>query len=401
MKMPSLKRIWNFEITSAGAAKVTWLPIAIILLVPAYIVAELLLLSPNPDFLTWSEFKAYFGHRFTTEGSLAASGDMFPFIWAGLLLLTFCTRMYVSIYGYFVRSKVTDTGMFYRNLLVYTSTGMMSILIGILMLLAGGIIYQALGFSFSDGFAFLEKTEQHLADSIKHTIPTLFVVKWKWLAILLALSVYSLTGYFLHWLTHVSRFLWHVVHAPHHLPDFLHPLGTPLGYTFDFFLLLPKVVLSAVLTKLFYSEPLVLEMAILALLGYNLEIFNHATVHYELVRKNRVLNFLSQFFGGNGAYHYFHHSSAKENQMANLGGGVFLMWDRLFGTFTEPPVQPPAIGWTNNPDTYMNPFRVLFGGPARILYELKMNKDWKSRFLILFGPINYEPEVTINYIKKH
>jgi sterol desaturase/sphingolipid hydroxylase (fatty acid hydroxylase superfamily) len=388
--MQFFQRLWNFEITPARAAKVTWVPMVIMLLLPVYIVAELLFLSPTSDFLTWHEFKEYFGNSFSTEATSAESNTVFPFIWAGLLLLTFCTRMYVSVYGYFVRSKVTDTGLFYRNLLVYTSAGMMTILIVIFMLLGAGFIYQALGFSFSDGFAFLEKTEQHLAAGIKRIIPTLFVVKWKWLAILLALSVYSLTGYFLHWLTHVSRFMWHVVHAPHHLPDFLHPLGTPLGNTFDFFLLIPKVVLSAVLTQLFYTEPLVLEMAILALLGYNFEIFNHATVHYELVRKNRVLYFLSQFFGGNGAYHYLHHSSAKELQMANLGGGVFLMWDRLFGTYTEPPVHAPAIGWTNNPDTYMNPFRVLFGGPARIMYELKMNKDWKSRFLILFGSINYK-----------
>lgn len=366
-----------------------------------YVVTELLFLSPSPDFLTWSEFKEYFGHNSPTEGALAESGNIFPFIWAGLLLFTFCTRMYVSIFGYFVRSKVKDTGLFYRNMLVYTSAGIMSILLLILMLLAAGLLFRAMGFSFSDGFAFLQKAELHLTENIKDNVPTLLVVKSKGLALLLALTVYSLTGYFIHWLTHVSRFLWHVVHAPHHLPDFLHPIGNPLAFTFDFFLLIPKVVLSAVLTKLVYSEPLVLEMAIFALLGYNLEIFNHATVHYEFVRNNRVLHFLSQLFGGNGAYHYVHHSSAKEHQMANMGGGAFLIWDRVFGTFTEPPVVPPAIGWTDDPEIHMNPFRVIFGGPARILYELQMNKDWRSRFLILFGPINYQPKITIDYIKKH
>jgi len=398
--MPSFKRIWNFEITSARAAKVTWVPVVIILFVPVYIIAELLFLSPSPDFLTYREFREYFGHPLTMQGSLAETKNIFPFVWAGLLLFTFCTRMFVSIYGYFIRSKVPDTGLFYRNLLVYTSAGIMTILIGIFILLAGGLVYRAMGFSFSDGFTFLENTERHLAESIKNNIPTLLVVQSKWLALLLALTVYSLTGYFLHWLTHVSRFLWHVVHAPHHLPDFLHPIGNPLAFTFDFFLLIPKVVAGAVLTRLFYSEPLVMEMAIFALLAYNLEIFNHATVHYALVRKQGVLHFLSRLFGGNGAYHYVHHSSAQEHQMANLGGGIFLIWDRVFGTFTEPPIQPPAIGWTNNPDIYMNPFRVVFGGPARIMYELRMNKGWKSRFLILFGPINYEPQFTINYIKK-
>lgn len=398
--MQLLKRIWNFEVTSAQAGKITWLPLVIMLFMAIYIVTELLFFPPSADFLTWNEFKEYFNQDVIKASSFLETKNIFPFVWASLLLITFCTRMFVSIFGYFVQSKVPDTGLFYRNFLVYTSAAIMSIGIGIFILLLAGIINQALGFSFSDGYAFLINIERHLDETLRNNIPTLFVVQSKIIALLLVLTIYSLTGYFVHWLTHVSRFLWHVVHAPHHLPDFLHPIGNPLAFTFDFFLLIPKIVLGGVLSKLFYTEPLILEIAIFTLLSYNLEIFNHATVHYNLVRKYRVLHFLAQFFGGNGAYHYVHHSSAKEHQMANMGGGIFLIWDSVFGTFTEPPIQPPAIGWTNNPVTYMNPFRVIFGGPARIFYELRMNKDWKSRFLILFGSIHYEPKITIDYIKK-
>ncbi len=389
-----LKQIWNFEITTEQAAKFTWLPVLIIILSAGYIAMELLILPSLPEFLTVSEFKDYLNQNDADKNNTVL------ILFVSLLIITFLTRQFVSVYGFFIKSKITNRALVYRSFLVYTTSGIIGLAASIVLLLAGGLIFLASGFSFADGAAFITKTETDLSAGISRYIPTLFVTHSKILALLLTLTVYSFTAYFMHYLTHVSRFLWHVAHGPHHLPDFLHPIGSPLAYTFDIFLLLPKVLAMAVISKLFYSEPLILEMGIYSLLMYNFEIFNHATVHYNFIRKYAVLRFFTQFFGGHGAYHYVHHSSAKEHQMANLGGGMFLLWDRVFGTFVEPPVEPPAIGWTNNPAIYMNPLRVIFGGPARIIYELRMNKNWKTRFLILFGPINYEPEISINYIKK-
>jgi sterol desaturase/sphingolipid hydroxylase (fatty acid hydroxylase superfamily) len=389
-----LKKIWDFEITPEQAATFTWLPVVIVILSAGYICMELLFLPSLPEFLTLSEFKNYLKQNSAEENNTVL------IFFIALLIITFFTRQFVSVYGYFIKSKITNRALAYRSFMVYTTSGIIGVASGLALLLAGGLIYLALGYSFKDGAVLITSAETYLAAGISNYIPTLFVIHSKIIALLLTLTIYSFTSYFIHWLTHVSRFLWHVAHGPHHLPDFLHPIGNPLAFTFDIFLLLPKVLSMAVISKLFYSEPLILEMGIYSLLMYNFEIFNHATVHYTFIRKYAVLRFFTQFFGGHGAYHYVHHSSAKEHQMANIGGGMFLMWDRIFGTFVEPPVQPPAIGWTNNPAIYMNPLRVIFGGPARIIYELRMNKDWKTRFLILFGPINYEPAISINYIKK-
>ncbi len=396
--MHYLKQLWNFEVTADYARSLKFLPLLTIIALTGYVFFEMLVAPPGAEFLTLAEVKQYFSPG--AGASFLKTENTALLIWMILLPFTIGVRIFVSVYGYFIKSEIADRGLFYRNILVYTSSGLMTILIGVLLLLAGGFVYLATGHSFSQGFDFIAATETQLTGSISSVIPTLFVAPSKIIALLLALTLYSLTGYFLHWLTHVSRLLWHVVHAPHHLPDFLHPIGNPLAFTFDFVLLIPKVLSGAVLTKLFYSQPLVLEMGIWSLLMYNFEIFNHATVHYRFIQKYAVLRFLTQLFGGHGAYHYVHHSSAKEHQMANMGGGLFLLWDRIFGTFAEPPVEPPAIGWTNNPDIYMNPFRVILGGPARIVYELRENKNWKTRLLILFGPVNYMPPHTTDYIRK-
>jgi hypothetical protein len=107
-----------------------------------------------------------------------------------------------------------------------------------------------------------------------------------------------------------------------------------------------------------------------------------------------------KYSGGHGAYHYLHHSSALEHQMVNLGGGIALLWDHVFGTFREPPLNAPAVGWTNNPEIYHNPLRVIFGGPARILYELRHNRGIALRLRVLFGPVDWNPPQTKDYLKK-
>jgi sterol desaturase/sphingolipid hydroxylase (fatty acid hydroxylase superfamily) len=216
----------------------------------------------------------------------------------------------------------------------------------------------------------------------------------------LAVTLYSFLNYFEHWLSHKNRFLWHVVHGPHHLPDLLHPIGAPLAYSFDIFFIPIRVVMGAALTKLVYAEPMLLESALFALASYCFEIFNHSTAHYKLSARSGILRFFSKLAGGHGAYHYLHHSSAERHQMTNLGAGLWMIWDRLFGTFEEPPLETPAVGWTGNPELHHNPLRVVFGGPARIWYEWRHNRGFSTRMKIFFGSVFWNPPVTTDYLKK-
>jgi hypothetical protein len=84
----------------------------------------------------------------------------------------------------------------------------------------------------------------------------------------------------------------------------------------------------------------------------------------------------------------------------NLGGGPFLIWDRLFGTYRKPYAEPPPLGLTNQPEIIWNPFRISFSGFAQMWYEWKHNKDWVVRFKIIFGSIWYKPPITKDYLNK-
>ena len=373
-----LQRLWDAEVDPARAVAARWLaPVALVVLV-LYVLAELLVTEPIGDLLTLAE--------------LQAGGPLAPWqmaVWAGLLLLTFATRVAVATVGYFVAADGLDQARFRGNLLLYLPAA--GIQVAALVLVAGLAAGLAgLGIHpIADVVAWLDRC-----------VPTLVEVPAMPWALLLGWTLYSFTGYFLHWLGHASRLLWHVCHAPHHMPEFLHPLGAPLAFGFGFLLWIPQALCVFVLTRLFATEPLLFEAGVVALVAYNLEIFNHSTVHYDFCRRNRVLHFLAMFFGGHGAWHYVHHSAAHEHQTANLGGGLFLLWDRVFGTFVEPPRERPAVGLTGQPELYRNPLRVVFGGIARIVYEWRANKDLRTRFLILFGPIDYMPPRTREYVKK-
>lgn len=381
-----LTRLWNVEVDAERAGRARWVPATITICVTLYIATELLLLPPDPSFLSLATFR-----------SLGEVHGWQPAVWMVALIVTFVVRLRVSVVGYFIGGDPADRRIFRQNLMVYAPAAglhLLIIVLGLGVVTLFGLGASAFGIIGAGGFY------GAIVTWIDHHVPTLVELPAMPWALLFGWTLYSFTSWFVHWLGHRSRFLWHVCHAPHHMPEFLHPLGVPLGFGFDFLVWLPRTLCTAILTKLFATEPLLFESGIVALLAYCLEIFNHSSAHYDTARRSPALHFLANLFGGHGAYHYLHHSSAREHQMANLGGGAFLLWDRLFGTFAEPPLERPVIGLTGNPEIYLNPLRVVFGGLARIAYEWRANSSWRTRLLILFGPIEYMPPLTRDFVKK-
>jgi sterol desaturase/sphingolipid hydroxylase (fatty acid hydroxylase superfamily) len=395
-----LRRLWDYEITCEAALKQRWVPAWAALTMVIYVLMEVVVLATA----TVISFSAYLDLRakdFQDPHSYDFTAQIFPWLYITLLVICVGFRIYIGMEGYFWRPrKDLDQGQFYRNMLVYNPASVGTLGLHFLVAALLGLALLAIGFDFQLGFDFVLRSGADLRLWIQAQIPTIIALPYKWMALILLVTLHSFTAYFEHWLTHKSRFLWHVVHAPHHLPDMLHPLGSPLANNFDFFLIPVRVVVGALMAKLVFAEPLLMESALYALASYCFEIFNHSSSHYDLVSRSRILRFIFKIGGGQGVYHYLHHSSAERHQMVNMGAGIWLIWDRLFGTFEEPPLERPAVGWTDNPEVYHNPIRVVLGGPARILYELRHNCGWKTRFLILFGGVMWNPPLTIDYIKK-
>jgi hypothetical protein len=78
-----------------------------------------------------------------------------------------------------------------------------------------------------------------------------------------------------------------------------------------------------------------------------------------------------------------HHGSNRPYIDKNYGG-LFIVWDRLFGSYAEES-EPVRYGLIHNINTD-NPLRYNYLETAAMLREITHAKTWRGRFGYLFGP---------------
>jgi len=65
-------------------------------------------------------------------------------------------------------------------------------------------------------------------------------------------------------------------------------------------------------------------------------------------------------------------------------GMIFIIWDRVFGTFAKED-EVVVYGLTTNIKTY-NPITMVFHEWKAILEDLKKETSFKNKFMYIFGP---------------
>jgi len=261
-----------------------------------------------------------------------------------------------------------------------------------------GVVAMGFGLTFEHGQQFISVSYSRLSAWLQDYVPTIHVLPYP-VALLLGVVMGALPGYFAHWLGHKSRFVWLMNHRCHHTAEIMHPAGVgTFMFLPELFSNIPSAVLAAIITKLFYYEPLIFETLFLAVFYVLTEKFNHSTYFYDFAYNFRPLRWLSAYYG-NGVYHYMHHSAVPGDEIVNVGGSPFLIWDRVFGTYRKPTADRPPVGLTNQPKIKLNPFAIVLSGWQQIGYELWQNKDWLVRWKIIFGDIYYMPPITKDFLK--
>ena len=169
------------------------------------------------------------------------------------------------------------------------------------------------------------------------TIP---FVWWSWLLILFA---EDFIYYWNHRIAHESRLFWasHVVHhssKKYNLSTALRQTWTGGFYTFIFWL--PLLLIG------FHPVMLITQMSISLLYQY--------WIHTELITK--LPKWFEAIFN-TPSHHRVHHATNPQYLDRNHAG-IFIIWDKLFGTF-EPEVEKPIYGLVTNIETY-NPIKIAF-----------------------------------------
>lgn len=195
---------------------------------------------------------------------------------------------------------------------------------------------------------------------------------WVWV---MAFVLYDLCYYWLHRMGHERNILW-AAHSVHHQSEDYN-LSTALRQTSTGFLL----------SWIFYLP--------LALLGVPLLVFVSVA----------ALNLLYQFWVHTrhipklGWYewvfvtpsnHRVHHAQNPLYIDRNYGG-VFILWDRLFGTFQQEDDREPVIFGVTTPLASWNPLWANLQFYAQLWRDARRTARWRDKLRIWFMPTGWRP----------
>jgi sterol desaturase/sphingolipid hydroxylase (fatty acid hydroxylase superfamily) len=191
---------------------------------------------------------------------------------------------------------------------------------------------------------------------------------WSWAALFLATE---LAYYSFHRASHRVRWLW-ATHAVHHSAmHFNLSAAIRIGWTgqltgaFVFFLPLawlgfPPLAIGAMLSA-----------------GLLYQFFLHTALPIRLGPLEWILN--------TPAHHRVHHA-CNEACLGKNYGSVLIVFDRLFGTFAEPPKDEPLRFGLKGRAPSRNPIAIALGEWVRLLRDTARADGVRAKLKTLFGP---------------
>lgn len=186
-----------------------------------------------------------------------------------------------------------------------------------------------------------------------------------WIVLLIA---QDFMFYVLHYVDHYCRLFW-AVHVTHHSSE---EFNLTVGFRSSVFQPLYRFI---------YFIPLTL----LGFKGIDIAVMYSATQIYGILIHTQTIGKLGflEWFMATPSNHRVHHGSNPQYLDRNMGM-VFIIWDRLFGTFEEEK-EEVKYGLTENIKTH-HPIKMVFHEWKNILDDLRKPAPLKAKFMYIFGP---------------
>lgn len=184
-------------------------------------------------------------------------------------------------------------------------------------------------------------------------------------------------GYWSHRLSHQINFLWNK-HAIHHSSEEFNlacALRQPVSSFVNLFtfLLIPAALLGVPSKVIAITLPI--------------HLFLQFWYHTKHIKK---IGFLENILVS-PSHHRVHHAINPEYMDKNHSQ-IFIIWDKLFGTFQEElETVPPVFGITRPAKTW-NPIRINFQHLWLLITDAWRAENWKDKFTIWFKPTGWRPE---------
>ncbi|MEN1727953.1 MAG: sterol desaturase family protein [Pseudomonadota bacterium] len=112
---------------------------------------------------------------------------------------------------------------------------------------------------------------------------------------------------------------------------------------------------------------------------------------YQTILHTEVIGKLPrpiEFLMNTPSHHRVHHGSNPQYIDKNYAG-IFILWDRLFGTFAEE--EETVVYGITQPVKSNNPFRVFFHGLTRLGRQMREANGWGERLALMIMPPGWEP----------
>ena len=195
---------------------------------------------------------------------------------------------------------------------------------------------------------------------------------WTWV---LAFVLYDFCYYWLHRLGHERTILW-AAHVAHHQSE-EYNLTTALRQTSTGFLL----------GWIFYIPMFLLGIPaeVVVTVG-SLNLLYQFWVHTEHIRK---LGWYEWIFI-TPSNHRVHHAQ-NDIYMDRNYGGVFIIWDRLFGTFQEELEEEPVIFGIRGPLRSFNPWHALTHVYLDMFKDSWRARDWRDKARVWVARTGWQP----------
>ena len=189
-----------------------------------------------------------------------------------------------------------------------------------------------------------------------------------WLLWVTTFILIDLVFYTYHRMSHRVRFLW-AIHMSHHSSE-------QMNFAVSF-----RQAWLGPVSKIpfFISLPLIgLDPTMIAVAGVISTLWG-IVGHTQIIQRLGPLEWIFN----TPSHHRVHHGSNKQYIDKNYGN-LFIIWDRLFGTF-EPEKEVVTFGLVNNVNTY-NPIKITFMGWSSMFKDIRNSQSFKEALYLFFGP---------------
>lgn len=197
-----------------------------------------------------------------------------------------------------------------------------------------------------------------------------------WLVYVIAFIGIDFAGYWVHRLSHHVNYFWNT-HIIHHSSEEFN-LGCALRqsisniFAITVFFLLPIAILGVPGEVVAIIAPL--------------HLFAQYWYHTRLIGKMGVLEHVIV----TPSHHRVHHAINKEYLDKNLSQ-IFIVWDKLFGTFQEELEEVPPVYGVTRPVRTWNPFLINFMHLWTLIQDAWRTRSIRDKLRIWFMPTGWRP----------